>query len=72
MERPLTFRSHDPRNGRRGARARSRARRPRLSYQRLLAWMRSFGEVGRGGVEGTGTYGVNLAWHLREQQVPVI
>jgi len=43
-----------------------------VGYRRLLAWMRSFGDVDRVGVEGTGTYGVNLARYLREQQVPVI
>ncbi len=41
-------------------------------YRRLLAWMRSFGQVDRIGVEGTGTYGVSLARHLREQKVTVI
>ncbi len=39
-------------------------------YQQLLAWMRGFGELARVGVEGTGTYGVSLARHLRAGQVP--
>ena len=41
-------------------------------YRRLLAWMRTFGEVGQVGVEGTGTYGVSLARHLRSEQVKVV
>ena len=41
-------------------------------YRRLLAWMRTFGELDRVGVEGTGTYGVSLARHLRSQQVQVV
>ena len=41
-------------------------------YRQLLMWMRSFGDIDRVGVEGTGTYGVNLARHLREQEVTVI
>jgi len=43
-----------------------------VGYRRLLAWMRSFGDVDRVGVEGTGTYGVSLARHLREKKVTVI
>ena len=41
-------------------------------YRRLLAWMRTFGELDRVGVEGTGTYGVSLARHLRQEQVEVV
>lgn len=41
-------------------------------YRRLLNWMRSFGEVDQVGVEGTGTYGVSLARHLRQQDVRVV
>ena len=41
-------------------------------YRRLLTWMRSFGDVDRVGVEGTGTYGVSLARRLRDQQVTVV
>jgi len=41
-------------------------------YRRLLAWMRTFGELGQVGVEGTGTYGVSLARHLRSEQVKVV
>ena len=31
-------------------------------YRKLLKWARSFGDVSRAGIEGTGTYG--LAWHV--------
>lgn len=41
-------------------------------YRRLLAWMLSFGQLDQVGVEGTGTYGVSLARHLRSQGVTVI
>ena len=41
-------------------------------YRRLLAWLRSFGDVGRVGVEGTGSYGVALSRHLRSHGVEVI
>jgi transposase len=34
--------------------------------------MRGFGELDRIGVEGTGTYGVSLARHLRTEQVTVV
>jgi len=33
-------------------------------YRKLHAWLRGFGEVGRVGVEGTGSYGAALARHL--------
>ena len=41
-------------------------------YRRLLSWMRGFGDLDRVGVEGTGTYGVSLARHLRAEQVTVV
>jgi len=41
-------------------------------YRELLAWLRGFGEVGRVGVEGTGSYGAALARHLTGQGVTVI
>jgi transposase len=41
-------------------------------YRRLLAWLRSFGPVGRVGVEGTGSYGAALARHLTAEGVDVI
>lgn len=41
-------------------------------YADLLAWLRSFGEVDRVGIEGTGSYGSGLARYLREQGVLVV
>jgi transposase len=41
-------------------------------YRALLAWLRSFGTVGRVGVEGTGSYGAGLARYLSGQGVEVI
>jgi len=41
-------------------------------YRRLLAWMRTFGELDQVGVEGTGTYGMSLARYLRQEQVTVV
>lgn len=41
-------------------------------YRRLLAWMRSFGELGTVGVEGTGAWGAGLARHLTKQGVRVV
>ena len=38
----------------------------------LLHWLRSHGQVGRVGVEGTGTYGPALARHLTAQGIVVI
>jgi transposase len=38
----------------------------------LHAWMRSFGDVGRVGVEGTGAYGAGLARHLGGDGVEVV
>ena len=41
-------------------------------YRRLLAWLRSHGELGIVGVEGTGSYGASLARHLRGAGVQVV
>jgi transposase len=41
-------------------------------YRRLLSWARSFGELLKAGVEGTGSYGAGLQRHLQTQQVVVI
>jgi transposase len=41
-------------------------------YRRLLAWLRSFGTVGRVGVEGTGSYGAALARHLTAEGISVV
>jgi transposase len=41
-------------------------------YQGLLSWMRSFGELGKVGVEGTGSYGAGLARYLTGDGVEVL
>src|SRR5487761_1106928 len=41
-------------------------------YKELLAWLESFGEVTKIGVEGTGSYGSGLTRHLRRAGVQVI
>jgi len=40
-------------------------------YQKLLKWARSFGELQRAGIEGTGTYGAGLARFLFSEGVLV-
>jgi transposase len=44
----------------------------RAGYEKLLEWMRGLGEVIRVGVEGTGSYGVDLARHLAAAGVEVV
>ena len=41
-------------------------------YRGLLAWMRSFGELVKVGVEGTGSYGAGLARYLTDAGVEVL
>jgi len=41
-------------------------------YRGLLAWMRSFGELVKVGVEGTGSYGAGLARYLKGAGVEVL
>lgn len=41
-------------------------------YRKLAAWMRSFGQLARVGVEGTGAYGAGLARHLAAEGVCVV
>lgn len=38
----------------------------RAGYRAMLAWMRTFGDVRRIGVEGTGSYGAGLLRHLQQ------
>ena len=33
-------------------------------YARLLGWLAAFGTVALAGIEGTGSYGAGLAWHM--------
>lgn len=44
----------------------------RHGYKQMLAWMRSFGEVVRVGVECTGTYGAGLLRYLQQSGVTVL
>jgi transposase len=44
----------------------------RAGYEKLLDWMRGFGDVMRVGVEGTGSYGVDLARHLAAAGIEVV
>lgn len=41
-------------------------------YRALVSWLRSYGQLQRVGVEGTGTYGAGLTRHLRVAGVPVV
>jgi transposase len=41
-------------------------------YRRMVTWMRSFGDLERVGVEGTGSYGAGLARHLLQSGVVVL
>lgn len=44
----------------------------RHGYKQMLAWMRSFGELARVGVECTGTYGAGLLRYLQHAGVTVL
>ena len=44
----------------------------RQGYRQMLAWMRSFGQLERVGVEATGTYGAGLLRHLQAASVTVL
>ncbi|MBX3210175.1 MAG: IS110 family transposase [Labilithrix sp.] len=41
-------------------------------YAQLLEWLRSFGELDRVGIEGTGSYGSGLTQYLREARVNLV
>jgi transposase len=41
-------------------------------YEALLGWLSSHGEIGRVGVEGTGSWGVGLARFLHDQEISVV
>jgi len=41
-------------------------------YRELLAWLRSFGELVKVGVEGTGAHGAGLARHLGNEGVEIL
>lgn len=44
----------------------------RAGYEKLLDWLRGHGEVMRVGIEGTGSYGADLARHLAANDVDVV
>lgn len=44
----------------------------RHGYKTMLAWMRSFGEVSRVGVECTGTYGAGLLRYLQHADITIL
>jgi len=44
----------------------------RAGYRVLIRWMRSFGDVRRLGVEGTGSYGAGLTRQLAEAGIEVL
>jgi transposase len=44
----------------------------RAGYRALLRWMRSFGDIARIGVEGTGSYGAGITRHLSQAGIEVV
>ena len=44
----------------------------RHGYKQMLAWMRSFGQLQRVGIEATGTYGAGLLRYLQKAGVEVL
>ena len=44
----------------------------RAGYRALVKWLRTFGEVARIGVEGTGSYGAGICRHLAEAGIEVL
>lgn len=44
----------------------------RHGYKQMLAWMRSFGELTRVGIECTGTYGAGLLRYLEHAKISVL
>ena len=44
----------------------------RQGYRQMLAWMRSFGELQRVGVESTGSYGAGLLRFMQQAGVTVL
>jgi hypothetical protein len=43
-----------------------------VGYARLLGWLGGFGTVCLAGIEGTGSYGTGLAWHMGAAGVRVV
>ncbi len=44
----------------------------RAGYRALVRWVRSFGDIARIGVEGTGSYGAGLTRHLSDAGIEVL
>src|ERR687885_1916603 len=44
----------------------------RAGYRALVRWLRSFGDVRRVGVEGTGSYGAGITRHLVDAGIEVL
>jgi transposase len=44
----------------------------RAGYRSMVRWMRSFGDIRRVGVEGTGSYGAGITRHLTEAGIEVL
>ncbi len=44
----------------------------RAGYRAMVRWMRTFGDVAKAGVEGTGSYGAGLTRHLADADVEVL
>jgi transposase len=44
----------------------------RLGYRQMLAWMRSFGELQRIGIESTGSYGAGLLRYMQTAGIEVL
>src|SRR5271163_4068129 len=44
----------------------------RQGYRQMLAWMRSFGELQRIGIESTGSYGAGLLRFMQQAKVTVL
>jgi transposase len=44
----------------------------RAGYRALLRWIRSFGDIARIGVEGTGSYGAGITRHLGQAGIEVV
>ena len=55
-----------------GCSARRRFETDSAGYKALLAWLETFGDVTKIGIEGTGSYGSGLTRHLRRVGVEVI
>ena len=44
----------------------------RAGYRAMVRWMRTFGDIRRIGVEGTGSYGAGITRHLTEAGIEVL